>query len=42
MNFWLNEKYLLSGTIYTGIFASQSNIVEDAFTLAITRRFSGH
>lgn len=40
-DYFLNEKYLLSGSWYTGIWAEQTNEVDTAFTLALTRYFSG-
>jgi len=36
-DWFLNEKYQLSGTWFTGIWAEQSNEVDRAFTLALTR-----
>jgi hypothetical protein len=41
IDYFLNEKYLLSGSWYTGIWAEQTNEVDTAFTLALTRYFSG-
>ena len=40
-DYFLNEKYLLSGSWYTGIWAEQTNEVDTAFTLALTRYFGG-
>ncbi len=40
-DYFMNEKYLLSGTYFTGIWAEQTNEVDRAFTFALTRYFSG-
>lgn len=38
-DYFLNEKYQLSGSYFTGIWAEQTNVVDRAFTLALTRYF---
>jgi hypothetical protein len=40
-DYFLNEKYLLSGTFFTGIWSEQTNEVDRAFTFAFTRYFGG-
>lgn len=39
-NYFLNEKYQLSGTYFTGIWSEQTNEVDTAFTLGLTWYFS--
>jgi hypothetical protein len=39
-DWFVNDRYLLSGTWYTGVWAEQVNEVDTAFTLALTRYFS--
>jgi hypothetical protein len=41
-DYFLNEKYLLSGTYFTGIWSEQTNEVDRAFTFALTRYWSGN
>ena len=41
VDYFLNDRYLLSGSYFTGIWAEQTNEVDYAFTLALTRYFSG-
>lgn len=36
----INEKYLVSGTYFQGVWAEQTNEIDAAFTLALTRYFS--
>lgn len=38
-DYFLNDKYKLSGTAFTGVWAQQSNEVDKAFTMALTRYF---
>lgn len=40
-DYFLNQRYQLSGTYFQGIWAEQTNEVDRAFTLALTRYFSG-
>jgi len=40
-DYFLTEKYLLSGSYFTGIWAEQTNEVDRAFTLALTMYFGG-
>ena len=40
-DYFINEKYLLSGSYFTGIWAEQTNVVDRAFTFALTRYWSG-
>lgn len=40
-DYFLGQRYKLSGSYYTGIWAEQTNKVDRAFTLALTRYFSG-
>ncbi len=41
-DYFLNEKYLLSGRYFQTVWAEQTNDVDDAFTLALTRYFGGN
>jgi hypothetical protein len=41
-DYFLNESYQLSGSYFTGLWAEQTNEVDYAFTLALTRYFSGN
>lgn len=38
-DYFLNDKFKLSGSGFTGVWAEQSNEVDNAFTLAVTRYF---
>ena len=40
-DYFLNEKYRVSGSGYTGLWADQTNETDFAFTLAMTRFFGG-
>ena len=40
-DYFLNERFKLSGSYYTGIWADQTNEVDRAFTLALTRYWDG-
>ena len=40
-DYFMNEKYQLSGSYYTAIWSEQTNEVDDAFTLSLTRYFGG-
>lgn len=40
-NYSVSEKYQFSGTYFTGIWSEQTNEVDTAFTLAVTRYFGG-
>ena len=40
-DWFLNEKYLLSGSYYSAIWSEQTNEVDYAFTLGLTRYFGG-
>jgi hypothetical protein len=40
-DYFLNEKYQISGSYFTGIWAEQTNEVEKAFTFALTRYWGG-
>jgi hypothetical protein len=40
-DYFLNEKYQLSGNYFTGIWSEQTNEVDRAFTLGLTRYFDG-
>lgn len=40
-DYFLNRKYKLSGSGYTGLWAEQSNEIDFAFTLGVTRYFGG-
>jgi len=40
-DYFLNEKYLLSGTFFKSIWTEQTNEVDRAFTLALTRYWGG-
>jgi hypothetical protein len=40
-DYFLNEKFYVSGSWYTGIWAEQTNEVDTAFTLSLTHYFSG-
>ena len=40
-DYFLNDEYKLSGSYFAGVWAEQSNEVDRAFTLALTRYFSG-
>jgi hypothetical protein len=40
-DYFLNERYQVSGSYYSTIWADQTNEVDYAFTLAVTRYFSG-
>ena len=39
--YFMKDRYKLSGTVSTGVYADQSNEVDYAFTLALTRYFGG-
>jgi hypothetical protein len=41
-DYFLNEKYQISGTYFTGIWSELTNEVDYAFTVALTRYFSGN
>jgi hypothetical protein len=41
LDYFLNEQYKLSGSLLTGIWADQSNQIDLAVTLALTRYFGG-
>lgn len=41
-DYFLNEKYQLSGSWFTGIWSEQTNEVDNAFTLALTRYFDAN
>ncbi len=38
-DYFLNEKYQLSGTYFTAIWSEQTNEVDTAFSLSVTRFF---
>lgn len=40
-DYFLNEKFLLSGTYFQGVWAEQTNEVDAAFTVSLTRYFGG-
>lgn len=40
-DYFLNPRYKLSGSAFTGVWAEQSNEVDYAFTMALTRYFGG-
>jgi len=40
-DYYVNEKYKLSGSYFTGIWADQANEVDRAFTFALTRYWGG-
>lgn len=40
-DYFINEKYLMSGSYFQGIWAEQTNEVDHAFTLAFTRYWGG-
>lgn len=41
LDYFLGEKYLISGSYFTGIWAEQTTEVDRAFTFALTRYFGG-
>lgn len=40
-DYFLNENYLLSGTYFQAIWSEQTNQVDRAFTLGLTRYWGG-